>query len=73
MNFFFADFRFLGPFMNGYHDLSDKFFSVCHAPLPPLLDEISLDATEVTLKVRKLKFWLLLCQLDAPYTQNFEI
>jgi hypothetical protein len=37
------------------HDLSEKKFSVCHAPL---LDEICLDATEVALKARKLKFWL---------------
>jgi hypothetical protein len=55
--------------------LSDEKFSVCHAPLPPLLDEICLDATEVALKARKLKFWLpeSFGQLDARYTQNFEI
>jgi hypothetical protein len=35
--------------------LSDNFFSVCHAPLPLLLDEICLDATEVALKARKLE------------------
>jgi hypothetical protein len=40
------------------HDLSEKKFSVCHAPLPPLLAEICLDAAEVALKARKLKFWL---------------
>jgi hypothetical protein len=57
---FFADFHFLGAIMNKKHDLSVKKFSVCHAPLPPLsplLDEICLDATEVALKARKLKFW----------------
>jgi hypothetical protein len=54
----FADFQFLGPFMNKYHDLSDKIFSVCHAPLPPVLDEICLVATELALKARKLKFRL---------------
>jgi hypothetical protein len=59
MIFFFADFQCLGPFMNKYHDLSDKKISVCHAPLPPVLDEICLDATELALKARKLKFWLL--------------
>jgi hypothetical protein len=42
--------------MNKSHDLSDKKKSVCHAPLPPVLDEISLDATELA---RKLKFWQL--------------
>jgi hypothetical protein len=31
--------------------LSDKKKSVCHAPLPPLLDEIGLDASEVALKL----------------------
>jgi hypothetical protein len=36
------------------HDLSEK-KSVCHAPL---LDEICLDAIEVALKAKKLKFWL---------------
>jgi hypothetical protein len=45
--------------MNELHDLSDKKKSVCHAPLPLLLDEICLDATELVLKARKLKFWLL--------------
>jgi hypothetical protein len=40
------------------HDLSEKKFSVCHAPLPPLLDAICRDATEVSLKARKLKFWM---------------
>jgi hypothetical protein len=53
-----ADFHFLGLFMNKYHDLSDKKISVCHAPLPPVLDKICLDATELTLKARKLKLWL---------------
>jgi hypothetical protein len=57
------------------HDLSEKKISVCHAPLPPVLDEICLDATDVALEFRKLKFRLpeSFCQLDAPYTQNFEI
>jgi hypothetical protein len=40
------------------HDLSKK-KSVCHAPLPPVLDEICPDATELALKASKLKFWLL--------------
>jgi hypothetical protein len=30
-----ADFHVLGLFMAKKHDLSDKFFSVYHAPLPP--------------------------------------
>jgi hypothetical protein len=73
--------------MNTFHDFSDKKNSVCHAPLPPLppllplpplpplLDEICLDGTELALNARKLSFdyWSLLGQLDAPYTQNFEI
>jgi hypothetical protein len=58
MNFFIADFHVLGFFMAKKHDLSEKKISVCHAPLPPVLDEICLDATEVALKTRKLKFWL---------------
>jgi hypothetical protein len=29
-----ADFHVLGLFMAKKHDLSDKNFSVCHAPLP---------------------------------------
>jgi hypothetical protein len=33
-NFFIADFHVLGLFIAKKHDLSDKFFSVCHAPLP---------------------------------------
>jgi hypothetical protein len=45
----------LGLFKAKKHDLSEKKFSVCHAPL---LDEICLDATEVALGARKLKFWL---------------
>jgi hypothetical protein len=49
-----ADFHVLGLFMDKKHDLSKK-KSVCHAPL---LDEICLDATEVALNARKLKFWL---------------
>jgi hypothetical protein len=40
------------------HDLSEKKNSVRHAPLPPVLDGICLDATEVALKARRLKFWL---------------
>jgi hypothetical protein len=31
---FFADFHVLGLFMAKKHDLSDKMFSICHAPLP---------------------------------------
>jgi hypothetical protein len=31
-----ADFHVLGLFMTKKHDVSDKKFSVCHAPLPPL-------------------------------------
>jgi hypothetical protein len=34
MKIFFAYFHFLGLFMTKLHDLSDNFFSVCHAPLP---------------------------------------
>jgi hypothetical protein len=30
-----VDFHVLGLFMTKKHDLSDNFFSVCHAPLPP--------------------------------------
>jgi hypothetical protein len=37
------------------HDMSEKKISVFHAPL---LDEICLDASEVALKARTLKFWL---------------
>jgi hypothetical protein len=53
-------------------DLSEKKNSVCHAPL---LDEICLDATEATLKARKLKFGLpeSFGPLDALHSQNFEI
>jgi hypothetical protein len=48
-----ADFHVLGLFMTKKHDLSEKKISVCRAPL----DEICLNATEVALKARKLKFW----------------
>jgi hypothetical protein len=34
MIFFIADFHVLGLFMAKKHNLSDKKFSVCHAPLP---------------------------------------
>jgi hypothetical protein len=34
MIFFIADFHVLGLFMARKHDLSEIFFSVCHAPLP---------------------------------------
>jgi hypothetical protein len=34
-----ADFHVLGLFMSKKHDLSDKKMSVCHAPLPPMLDK----------------------------------
>jgi hypothetical protein len=34
MKKFIADFDVLGLFMAQKHDLSDNFFSVCHAPLP---------------------------------------
>jgi hypothetical protein len=34
MKKFIADFHVLGLFMAKKHDLSDKFFSVCPAPLP---------------------------------------
>jgi hypothetical protein len=36
MKNFFADIHVLGLFMTKKLDLSDKKFSVCHAPLPPL-------------------------------------
>jgi hypothetical protein len=32
--FFIADFHVLGLFMAKKHDLSEKKFSVCHAPVP---------------------------------------
>jgi hypothetical protein len=53
----YADFHVLGLFMAKKHDLSEKNFSVCHAPLPPLLDEICLDTSSVSMKAKKLKFW----------------
>jgi hypothetical protein len=31
---FIADFHVLGLFMAKKHDMSEKIFSVCHAPLP---------------------------------------
>jgi hypothetical protein len=34
MIFFISDFNVLGIFMAKKHDLSEKKFSVCHAPLP---------------------------------------
>jgi hypothetical protein len=34
MKIFIADFHVLGLFMAKKHDLSEKIFSVCHAPLP---------------------------------------
>jgi hypothetical protein len=34
MKFFIADFHVVGLFNAKKHDLSDKKFSVCHAPLP---------------------------------------
>jgi hypothetical protein len=34
MKFFIADFHVLGLSMAKKHDLSEKKFSVCHAPLP---------------------------------------
>jgi hypothetical protein len=55
---FVSSFRLFILFMAKKHDLSEKKFFVCHAPLPLVLDEICLDATEVALKARKLKFWL---------------
>jgi hypothetical protein len=39
MKIFIADFHVLGLFMAKKHDLSEKKFSVCHAPLPPLLQK----------------------------------
>jgi hypothetical protein len=53
-----ADFHVLGLFMAKKHDLSEQKISVCHAPLPPLLDEICLDTSSVPMKAKKLKFWL---------------
>jgi hypothetical protein len=40
MKIIIADFHVLGLFMAEKHDLSEKKNSVCHAPSPPLLDEI---------------------------------
>jgi hypothetical protein len=34
LKIFIADFHILGLFMAEKHDLSEKKFSVCHAPLP---------------------------------------
>ena len=59
MNFFFADFLFLGLFMTKKHVLSDKFFSVCHAPLP-LLDEIWDARISAVLSATAYKFRLSL-------------
>jgi hypothetical protein len=55
------------------HDLSEKKFSVCHAPLP-LQKFVSTLAQSLLL----LESWhfgsrSLLGQLDVPHTQNFEI
>jgi hypothetical protein len=40
------------------HDLSEKKFSVCHAPLPLPFAYIFATPTASPLKARKLKFWL---------------
>jgi hypothetical protein len=74
---FIANFHVLGLFMAKKHDLSDKKFSVCHAPLPlplPLQKFVSTLAQSLW----KLESWnfdsrSLLGQLDVPHTQNFEI
>jgi hypothetical protein len=50
--------------MNNQHDLSDKFFSVYHAPLPLCIKfESRLQPSSSE----------LVSQLDALHTQNFEI
>jgi hypothetical protein len=56
------------------HDLSDKKFFVCHAPLPPFA-KICTTPTVSPLQARELKFGsrIILGQLDVPHTQNLEI
>jgi hypothetical protein len=55
--------------MNKYHDLSDKICSVCHAPLPPLL-EIYLDAHFVIfvyyIRVQDQKSMIKVLKFDIP-------
>jgi hypothetical protein len=58
----------LGCFMAEKHDLKDKKMSRAVA-----VRKICTSPTGSALSARKLKFWLLLGQLDAPRPQNFEI
>jgi hypothetical protein len=75
----FADFHVLGLFMAKKHDLGDKIFSVCHAPLPlPLPSPYVKFVPRLQPRPWDLESWnfgsrSLLGQLDAPPTQNFEI
>ena len=60
---FIAYFHVLWLFIPKKHDLSDKFFSVCHAPLPlpvpvPLLDEICAARISAALSPTAYKFRL---------------
>jgi hypothetical protein len=45
-------------FISWCDDLSDKFLSVRHAPLPPPFAQICVTPTASALWARKLKFWL---------------
>jgi hypothetical protein len=54
--FVFADFYFLSLIIAIKHNFGDTFFSVCHVPPSPLLDEICLDTSSVVIETRKLKF-----------------
>jgi hypothetical protein len=75
-----ADFHVLGLFMAKKHDLSDKKFSVCHAPLPLPLP-LPLNAKFVPhLQPRPfyLESWNFgsrshLRQFDVLHIQNFEV
>jgi hypothetical protein len=65
----------LGLYMAKKQDLSDKFFSVCHAPLPLPYAKFALHLQTRPLMLESWNFGCrsLLGQLDAPRTQNFEI
>jgi hypothetical protein len=73
-----ADFHVLGLFMAKKHDLSDKFFSVCHAPLPLPLPLNAKFVPRLQPRPEDLENWnfgspSLLGQLDVLHTHNFEI
>jgi hypothetical protein len=55
---FIADFHVLGLFMAKKHDLSEKKFSVCHAPLPLPLEKFVSTLAQSLWKLKKLKFGL---------------